>query len=602
MTQAAQPNAEEPITERNPSSAPPNERPSDDTSQFRWLHGRRPRFSDHAIGLALMASYVALLLMASRHLGMSRDEGFYVDAAQSYSGWFRMLWDTPREAFAQSAIDRFWEANHEHPALPKSLFALSWILHERFHIFPTDSMAFRFPAMAMAGGILWVLYIFGMRVYDRAVGLFAALAFALMPNVFYHAQLNCFDMPIVFMLTWVTYAYYRGLESKRWALVSGALYGLALETKHNAWILPLILVVHNTWFILHHRGQRPWSRLVPWSLLAMALLGPPIFVAAWPWLHHDTWPRVLEYVNFHIHHVHYNFAYFGHTYWKAPEPVLFPWVMTLFTVSTTTILLAVFGLYARFGALLPAFVRNRLPSWSRHARTISDPLLADILLFGCALVPMLVISLPDTPKFGGTKHFHAAYPMLALFAGVGFRGFLHFVRHSEWHDVLLAETKKRSKWRRGLGEGPTALVLMLMLLAPSALGTYHSQPFGIAYYGYLAGGVPGAADYGMMRQFWGYTTGNVAPWLNEHAEQNATVFLCDTVPTAWSMLQRDGNLRRDLGIAWSLESSDYALVHHEHHFVEVDYQIWSVYGRVDPVYVLTYDGVPIVSVYKNPHR
>ena len=38
----------------------------------------------------------------------------------------------------------------------------------------------------------------------------------------------------------------------------------------------------------------------------------------------------------------------------------------------------------------------------------------------------------------------------------------------------------------------------------------------------------------------------------------------------------------------------------EDHFAEVDYQIWATWGRPAPVYVLAYDGVPIVSVYRNP--
>ena len=51
-----------------------------------------------------------------------------------------------------------------------------------------------------------------------------------------------------------------------------------------------------------------------------------------------------------------------------------------------------------------------------------------------------------------------------------------------------------------------------------------------------------------------------------------------------------------------ISAADYALVHHEKHFAEVDHQIWNTYGTTRPVYVLTYDGVPIISVYENPRR
>ena len=51
-----------------------------------------------------------------------------------------------------------------------------------------------------------------------------------------------------------------------------------------------------------------------------------------------------------------------------------------------------------------------------------------------------------------------------------------------------------------------------------------------------------------------------------------------------------------------MTEADFALVHHERHFAEVDYQVWVAYGTPQPVHVLRYDGVPIISVYENPKR
>ena len=84
-------------------------------------------------------------------------------------------------------------------------------------------------------------------------------------------------------------------------------------------------------------------------------------------------------------------------------------------------------------------------------------------------------------------------------------------------------------------------------------------------------------------------------------------YACDACGREESLLidtvaHRDRLLRADVRAAWDLGSADYALVHHEDHFNEVDHQIWASWGRPAPVYVLTYDGVPIVSVYRNPHR
>ena len=68
------------------------------------------------------------------------------------------------------------------------------------------------------------------------------------------------------------------------------------------------------------------------------------------------------------------------------------------------------------------------------------------------------------------------------------------------------------------------------------------------------------------------------------------------------MLQEDGHLNENIRASGDMISADYAIVHHEHHFVEVDYQLWTAWGSVAPLHVLSYDGVPIISVYENPRH
>jgi hypothetical protein len=43
-----------------------------------------------------------------------------------------------------------------------------------------------------------------------------------------------------------------------------------------------------------------------------------------------------------------------------------------------------------------------------------------------------------------------------------------------------------------------------------------------------------------------------------------------------------------------------ALLQHELHMSEVDYSIWVAFGTDAPAYVVTHDGVPIVSIYRRP--
>ncbi|MCA9600631.1 MAG: glycosyltransferase family 39 protein [Polyangiales bacterium] len=540
---------------------------------------------DHLIGAILALCYVGALVATAPDLAMSRDESFYAYAAERYGAWFELLAKDPSAALERRALDHGWEYNHEHPPLMKTLFAWSWLAQKHWKPFPSDGTAIRFPAMALSGLFLWLLYVFGLRARGRTVGLFAAFAFALMPRVFYHAHLDCFDMPIAFMLTLVTYAYWRSLSSGRWVVITGLVYGLALSTKHNAWILPLVLLVHWVWMRVAARGEAlPRPARLPWWLLSMAALGVPLFVASWPWLWHDTWARWKWYASFHLHHVHYSMEYLGTTYWKPPMPISYPWVMTLFTVPLVTLVLALLGVVLLAPEWLPAPILRGLRLAPRF-----DSRQTAVLWLGTLLTPLVVISLPSTPIFGGTKHWFPAYPFVALFAGVGFERVLDACKR--WNPLGPA-------W----ADGAVAVGAFVAVLAAPLVETAHAHPFGLSYYTPIAGGIPGAASLGMNRQFWGFTQGSLAPWFRDHLPNGGTVWICDATSWSWEMMQRDGLVPNNIRASSNLASADYAIVHHEQHFAEVDNQIWVAFGTVAPVHVLTYDGVPIVSVYENPRH
>jgi 4-amino-4-deoxy-L-arabinose transferase-like glycosyltransferase len=204
-----------------------------------WLRlPERIGVEDHLVGLAMCVFYISWLLRTERTLGFSRDEGFYFHASSQYQRWFEALFTQGTSvAMQQSFIDPIWSANHEHPGLMKSLFALShYYFFDRWHLFQDQSTAYRFPGMMMAGVALWVIYLWGARAWSRRAGVFAALAFALMPRVFYHAHLACFDIGITSMWLLCLYVYWRSIgRGWGWAILLGIVFGLALDTKHNAW-------------------------------------------------------------------------------------------------------------------------------------------------------------------------------------------------------------------------------------------------------------------------------------------------------------------------------------------------------------------------------
>ena len=402
------------------------------------------------LGAALAAAYVAVLLATAPDLGLSRDEGMYVVAAESYAHWFELLASDPAQALKPETIDRFYNVNHEHPALMKTLFAWSYLLDRKLSLFTRDSLAFRFPGMLSAGLLLWLILVFGTRLYGRRAGLFAALAYALLPRPFYHSHLDAFDVPIALAVTAVTYAYLRSLTQRRWALGRGLLFGLALATKHNSWLLPGIFALHFAYVQIVERrparaGARTAASVVPYWLLAMLVLGPPIFLLTWPWLWHDTAARLHAYAAFHLHHEYYNMEYFGVNYFWPPFPVSYPFVMTLYTVPVTTLLLACVGvtrLCRRELSELRAAFTHSASDGERPAAHDAEH--ATILLLGSLLAPIVIIALPSTPIFGGTKHWFTAYPFLALLAGVGFETALTV--YASWVPEQLARARSVLAW------------------------------------------------------------------------------------------------------------------------------------------------------------
>lgn len=550
---------------------------------------------DHAIGAAIGGAYVVWLLATARSLGFARDEGFYFRAASDYSRWFKLLFEGSKSAFDRGTIDGIWATNHEHPSLMKSLFALSWMFfHEKWKVFADASTSFRFPGMLMAGVAIWVTYLFGARAYSRRAGAVGACLLGLMPNVFYNAHLACFDVPIMAMWALCIYVYWRSQQEGglAWAIAAGVAYGLTLDTKHNAWILPAVFVPHA--LLVHaramSRGLRGGLVPLPAALVSMATIGPLVCYALWPWMWNDTLARVQEYLNFHMNHEYYNMEFLGVNYFGPPSPRAYMPVMILATVPTITLVLFAIGAFDRLRLLarrawaMGQVVIGRVtsvPGWAKGDRAESD-----VLFFLAMCAPLAVFLLPKTPIFGGTKHWMPAYPFLCLFAG---RGIDMVAGAMERALADRFDAMKRM--------GAHAALYAAVIAAPLAI-TAHSHPFGLSAYVPLVGGTAGGADLGLNRQFWGFTTQSLAPYFAAKAPPNATVFIHDTAWESWVRMLDEKRLRPDLRGVGSPGEAQFAIVHHELHMNELDYMIWTAYGHDAPDYVLTHDGVPIISVYR----
>ncbi len=615
----------------------------------RGLYQPQPAgWRDVLFALLIGAFYTLLLLNTVDHLGYARDEGFYFSAARTYERWFELLWSDPTTAFDK--VDSFWRANNEHPALVKSLFALSHhFTFKRWEWFAMEGTSFRFPAMVLSSLAVSLVYLWGARAAGRLAGVVAAVSLAAMPRFFFHAHLACFDAPVMAMWTLCAYTYWRSLQRGGWwwPLAVGITFGLALNTKHNSWFLPIVFTVHavamQLLYTLQRLGRGRWGIATGWlaagwnaprktmlrrslmSLSGMVIVGPLVFYALWPWIWHDTLPRLAAYAKFHLHHVYYNMEYFGANYWQPPMPRSYAFVMTAVTVPAVTLLLFVLGM-VHVGRLELAVIWRGVRRWVANLRThegatnpadeaegdhdsgdddssatagdeqalVASPTVW--LWFMAMGVQYAAWLSPTTPIFGGTKHWMTAYPFLVLFAGVGLVAAVRAARR-----FWFTRRQGIPAWRQRLGRG-SALewgFAGAVLVAP-VVETAHIHPWGLSSYSPLVGGAAGGATLGFNRGFWGYTTGSVAGYLNTTAPRRAGVYLHDTAGSSWDMLIRDGRIRRDIRGVWTVAGADFGLYHHEKHMSGVEYQNWVAFDTTAPDHLAGLDGVPVIWVYRHP--
>jgi hypothetical protein len=564
-----------------------------------------------AAGLALATFLV--LFANSTHMGLTRDEGYYFDAAERYAGWFRELGREPGHALSEPVIRRYYEINREHPVLFKNLMALSFLAFapERTrsgHSWPPENTggyvrAMRLPAQFLSSLTVALLFLFGCSLGSRRVGLFASLAFLLAPRHFWHAQLACFDMPVTLLWLATVMAYRKSRHSVGWGIATGAIWGLAIAVKHNAFFLPPLLVLH--WLITEGRKfslSRKGFRIprIPLAFFSMLLLGPLVFFLHWPFLWHQTIERLGWYFGFHLHHINYYWEYFGTLLTDAPFPWMYPFAVTALTLPLPTLLLAGWGFFALAGRRLGHPLRT-CGKWlarligtragtSETGDTTQEPRGLESLdsfdgwlLILNAFVPLAIIAIPSVPIFGGMKHWLHAMPFLCLLAGMALVRFLEPLQKG-----------LRGKWRSPaiLFAGAAGLALL-----PSLLGLVHIGNYGSSYYNELAGGVSGAADLGMQRQYWSNNVTGVLPWINQEAPRGARVHLHEVNGECFRIYKQDGYLRPDLRAAWMPDHADFAAIQYHREFVDAEYRVWNRTGSKKIAHGLYIDEVPIILVY-----
>lgn len=372
--------------------------------------------------------------------------------------------------------------------------------------------------------------------YGRAAGVFAALAVALMPRTFGHAQLAALESGVNLSYTAaVLYCATRwssGPPGWKSAAIAGVLLGLALLTKIQGIFLPAAII---PWLLWRYRTKA----IVP--LLIWSAVGVAVLFALWPWLWEDPVGHVLRYLGRSTHRPTILTWYVGEVFKDREVPWDFPWVT--FAVSVP-LGFQVFGLT---GAAL------RPPSTTNAAHVPAPGL---ILL--AILVPLVAFSTPGVPVYDGERLFAMVFPLWGLFVGRG-AGLV-------WNAFM----SRAWRW--------TARVIVTASAGLAALGIVSLAPCQLSYYSGLVGGLSGAERLGFATTYWGdaFTTdflNDVAASLPEGATLQVCPVMTDRVQLEAILGSSPGLRERKIRLVpWHTHTSPHVLLFARKEYLDAEFR------------------------------
>ncbi len=545
------------------------------------------RRCDRLIAGVLFVVVTVVVGVTAGDVGFTRDEGYYFKAGELYARWWRLLASDPLRALSSSGINEHLGYNPEHPFLMKGAFGLSRALQTALGIDVFGSTAMRFPSWIVAGIGASALYALGRALLPRAGALAAVALLFTMPQVFWHAHLACFDTPVVVAHVVLVLAWVRYRRTPWGAVVVGVAFGIAGAVKHNVLPVPALLVAHwlfTTWVAptSTSTSTTPRSLRLPLVFVSLAVVGPVVYVLLWPWLWPDVVGRFGAYLGFHVRHEHYPILYFGELLTAPPFPWTFPVVMSALTIPLPVLVISATGVVAAAVVVMHAVVqRSRRRPIDEitmvplgDVSTSSSAATAMLLLLNIAL-PVVLIALPSSPIFGGTKHWMNALPFVCLLAA--------------W--AMCEGVARLTTTRR------TALIVVvtILIVAPGLLRTAQSWPYGLSSYNELAGGIRGAANLGLQRTFWGYEVRSSLPVINERTPRNARLHFGDVNADAHRRYVDDGLLRKDIAFSNTVRGAGVAHVEPQGEFKQQQLDVYNEWRRAPDV-VVDVDGVPLSTI------
>lgn len=165
---------------------------------------------------------------------------------------------------------------------------LFWMTALSFHVFGESEWAARVPCALMGVGSVLLVYGLGRRLYNRIVGVAAALLLlSLYPFLTHGSRQLAPDAPLLFWSLLTLFAFWHGREQPGWLVVIGVATGLGVLTKGIAAMIPLGVILVYCWgqrelALVGTRGFQLGSAIgvllaTPWYIAQLVLHGRSFF-------------------------------------------------------------------------------------------------------------------------------------------------------------------------------------------------------------------------------------------------------------------------------------------------------------------------------------
>jgi Dolichyl-phosphate-mannose-protein mannosyltransferase len=480
---------------------------------------------DIAAALGIFLGTLMLVAITMPEYGLTWDEPYYFHAADLHVEWLsrfgrNLAAGRPRESLGQDAIEQawHWDPSHvPHPPFPRILSGISHML-----LAPTIERfaTYRAPTAVLFGLMVSVTYVWLAKVFGRATGLVGALMTLLTPHLFGHAHFAMTDLPLAALWWLTTWAFWKGLESWRWSVASGALWGLALATKFPAILIPLPLLV---WAHLYRR--REYHN----NAISMLLIGPAVMVATNPYLWHHPVARFFEFLYVSASRsvrpgTDFVIFFLGEYHRSDTLPWYYAGLMLVLALPETILGLALVGAASR--------MRSRDAGEVRALFALSAAVIGgSVLMPGAVLHDVTRLLLP-------------VFPFVAGLAGCG------FWRSTQW----VGDRLEAWASRRTLAAAAGALVL-----AVPAIDVGLHYPYELSYFNRMVGGMQGAHDRGFEVTSMEAFTPRFLAFLNDAVPPNAAVN-ASFGNQVFRYYQKHGRLRGDMQITDGADYDYYVLL------------------------------------------